>query len=299
MNYAQLLLPDFMLIVIGYAVCRYTLLNRPLWEKVEILVYFLLFPVLLFQSIVRRPIDVAASVDMVTIALILAACTIGLSYALAYVPGIDRRQHTSAAQVGFRFNSFIALAVSERLAGAAGVQQMAILMGVSVPLYNAAAVWMMSRNTPQNFLLAIAKNPLVIATFGGLCANLLGFQIPNWADASVTRIGQAALALGLMAAGAGMQLSQLGQTPLLSLGVLSVRHLIAPLIAAGLIGAFKLAPAQALVVMAFSAMPTASNAYILAARMGYNGAYVAALVTVSTLLGMVSLPFALGVLGRF
>jgi malonate transporter and related proteins len=299
MNYAPLLLPDFMLIVLGYGVCRYTPLNRPLWEKVEMLVYFLLFPVLLFQSIVRRPIDVAASVDLVTIALILAACTISLSHALGYVPGMDRKQHTGAAQVGFRFNSFIALAVSERLAGAAGVQQMAILMGVSVPLYNAAAVWMMSRNTQQNFLLAIAKNPLVIATFGGLCANLLGFQIPNWADSSVSRIGQAALALGLMAAGAGMQLVQLGQTPLLSLGVLSVRHFIAPLIAAGLLGIFKLPPAQALIVMAFSALPTASNAYILAARMGYNGAYVAALVTTSTLLGMVSLPFALSVLGRF
>jgi hypothetical protein len=30
--------------------------------------------------------------------------------------------------------------------------------------------------------------------------------------------------------------------------------------------------------------------------MGYNGPYVAGLVTLSTLLGMVSLPFALGVL---
>ena len=34
----------------------------------------------------------------------------------------------------------------------------------------------------------------------------------------------------------------------------------------------------------------------MAARMGYNGAYVAGLVTLSTLLGMLSLPFALGVL---
>ena len=48
--------------------------------------------------------------------------------------------------------------------------------------------------------------------------------------------------------------------------------------------------------MAFSALPTASSAYVLAARMGYNGPYVAALVTLSTLLGMLSLPFALAVL---
>jgi malonate transporter and related proteins len=36
-----------------------------------------------------------------------------------------------------------------------------------------------------------------------------------------------------------------------------------------------------------------SDRYLLAARVGYDGAPVAALVTPSTLLGVVSLPFAL------
>ena len=35
---------------------------------------------------------------------------------------------------------------------------------------------------------------------------------------------------------------------------------------------------------------------VLAARMGYNGPYVAGLVTLSTVLGLATLPFALGVL---
>jgi predicted permease len=43
-------------------------------------------------------------------------------------------------------------------------------------------------------------------------------------------------------------------------------------------------------------VPTASSAYVLAARMGYNGPYVAGLVTLSTLLGVASLPFALGLI---
>jgi predicted permease len=49
-------------------------------------------------------------------------------------------------------------------------------------------------------------------------------------------------------------------------------------------------------LMAFAALPTASTCYVLAARMGYDGAYVGVLVTLSTLLGMASLPFSLGVL---
>ena len=101
---------------------------------------------------------------------------------------------------------------------------------------------------------------------------------------------------GLMAAGAGMRFASLTQGRILAVAVLSIRHLALPLVAAGLSRALALPPAQTTVLMAFSALPTASSAYVLAARMGYNGAYVAGLVTLSTLLGMVSLPFALSLL---
>ena len=57
-----------------------------------------------------------------------------------------------------------------------------------------------------------------------------------------------------------------------------------------------LPPGQQTIVVAFAALPTASSAYVLAARMGYNGPYVAGLVTLSTVLGVASLPFALGFL---
>jgi hypothetical protein len=58
-------------------------------------------------------------------------------------------------------------------------------------------------------------------------------------------------------------------------------------------------PAQQAVVVAFAALPTASSAYVLAARMGGNGPFVAGLVTLSTLLGMLGLPIALLALRAF
>jgi len=73
-NYAQLLFPDFSLILLGYLVCRYTQLNRPLWEKVEALVYYLLFPVLLFHSIVKSPLDLQLASK-----LMAAGWTLGLA----------------------------------------------------------------------------------------------------------------------------------------------------------------------------------------------------------------------------
>ena len=57
-----------------------------------------------------------------------------------------------------------------------------------------------------------------------------------------------------------------------------------------------LPPAPQAIVVAFAALPTASSAYVLAVRMGGAGGFVAGLVTVSTLAGMVSLPVALAAL---
>jgi malonate transporter len=297
-NFLQLLLPDFALILCGFLVCRYTALNRTVWEQVESLVYFFLFPVLLFSSIVRSPLDLGAASSLIGAGLLLGVGGIALAYLLPHVPGlgrhIDRREHAGAAQVAFRFNSYIALALSERLAGAQGLLLIAVLIGVCVPLFNVGAVWPMARHSQTGLARALVRNPLIIATALGLAANFAGFRVPGWLEPTVARVGGASLPLGLMAAGAGMQLGHLAQQKALTAGLLAIRHLLLPLLAAALAWAFRLETAQAAILLAFSALPTASSCYVLAARMGYNGPYVAGLVTLSTLLGMASLPFALG-----
>jgi len=299
-NFAQLLFPDFSLILCGWLVCRYTALNRTVWEQVEALVYYFLFPVLLFQSIVRSPLDLGAASSLIAAGLLLGLAGIAMAYSLPHLPWIgrriDKRDHAASAQVAFRFNSFIALALAERLAGAQGLLLIAVLIGVCVPLFNVAAVWPMARHAKTNFLAALLRNPLIIGTASGLAANLLGLSIPPWLEPTVTRIGAASLALGLMAAGAGMQFGSLAQAKTLMVGVLAIRHFLLPLVAWALARALTLDTAQTAVLLAFSALPTASSCYVLASRMGYNGAYVAGLVTLSTLLGMASLPFALGAL---
>ncbi|MDP1567816.1 MAG: AEC family transporter, partial [Polaromonas sp.] len=270
------------------------------WQQVESLVYYFLFPVLLFHSIVRSPLDLGAASSLIAAGLTMGVLGIALAYSLPYLPWlgkhIDRREHAASAQVAFRFNSFIALALAERLAGAEGLLLIAILIGVCVPLFNVGAVWPMARHANTGFAGALVRNPLIIATATGLTANLLGFQMPDWLEPTVTRIGAASLALGLMAAGAGMQFASLASAKTLAVSLLAIRHFFIPLIALGLSWVFGLSPVQTTVLLSFSALPTASSCYVLAARMGYNGAFVAGLVTLSTLLGMVSLPFALGLL---
>ena len=287
---ALLLLPDFLLIAFGWLLCRHTTLNRALWDGVERLVYYLLFPVLLFNSILKSPLQPGETLALAATGLATVLVGIALAYALARWPGVDAKLHAAAAQTAFRFNSYIALALSERLAGAAGLAWMALLIALCVPLCNVAAVWPLARHGGHSYARELLRNPLIIATVAGLLANLAGLQLPAPIAISLQRIGGAALPLGLMAVGAGLALGGLRAAPGLAAALLALRHAVLPLVAIGLALVFALPAEQRRIAVVFGALPTSAAAYVLAARLGGNASYVAGIVTLSTVLAMFTLP---------
>lgn len=292
-----LLLPDFLLIVCGFFVCRFTPLDRPVWDSAERLVYWLLFPVLLFNSILRSPLHLGSTALLGASGLLVLCSGIGLAYATRRLPGIDARRHAAGAQVAFRFNSYVGLALAERLGGAQGVAWIALIVALCVPLSNVAAVWPLARHGNQPYGRELLRNPLIVSTLAGLAANLAGLRLPEPVATGLQRIGLAALPLGLMAVGAGLQTGGIKAAPRLAVALLAIRHVALPLVALALIALFALPAPQAVILLAFAALPTASSCYVLAARMGGDAGFVAGLVTASTLIGMVGVPLWLALLG--
>ncbi|MCK6432217.1 MAG: AEC family transporter [Burkholderiaceae bacterium] len=296
MSELSLMLPDFALIALGYLLCRHTPLDRSVWDGAERLVYYLLFPALLFHSIARNSLQPGAMAAFCATGVALVAVGIAAAYAVRLGPGVDGRLHASGAQAAFRFNSYIALAVAERLAGVQGVAWQALLVSLCVPLCNVAAVWPLARQGGHGYLRELVRNPLILATVSGLAVNLAGIALPEPASIVLSRVGAAALPLGLMAVGAGLRFGALRDGPGLAAAFLSIRHALLPALAIALVIAQGMPAAQQAVMVAFAAMPTASSAYVLATRMGGHGSYVAGLVTLSTLLAMPGLPLALAAL---
>ena len=295
MSNALVLVPDLLLIVVGFLLCRYTPLNRTVWDAVERLTYHLLFPVLLFVSITRSPLHPAQTANLALVGVGTLLCGVALAYALKLWPGVDARLHASGAQTAFRFNSFIALAVAERLGGAEALTSMALLIALGVPIGNVGAVWPLARHGGHHYGRELLSNPLILSTLGGLLFNVAQLQLPDVVGTTLHRMGLAAIPLGLMAVGAGLKLGGLKAAPKLAAALMTIRHVALPLIALGLSSLLTLPPTQRAVVLAFAALPTASSAYVLAVRMGGHGPFVAGLVTLSTLLGMVSVPLWLAI----
>lgn len=290
MDILFLLLPDFSLIALGLLVHRISGWGDEFWAGLEKLVYFLLFPALLFYSTARLKVDLGVTGGLVQTGMLALLGGIVLTWLGKPLLRATPMTYESGMQTAYRFNSYIALALATRMAGEEGAGLMAILLGFGVPLCNVAAVHALAARN-GNLLRELAKNPLLIATASGLTFSALGLHLPEVAGVVLARLGGASIALGLLMVGAGLRLSGLKESKLVVAWLTAIKLLAVPAMAYLIGRHLQLPPLQLRIVVLFCALPTASSAYILAARMGGNGPFTAFLISFGTLVSALTMPF--------
>ncbi len=292
---ALLLIPDFALIVAGFFLNRFTNWGRGFWGGLEKLIYYVLFPALLFKSIANTKIDFVAAAPALKTAVVIVLVGILLAWLAKPLLRPSEKTFASGFQTAFRFNSYIGLAIAGRLHGEAGIAAMGIIIGTLVPLCNIASVWALARHSNANLVKELIQNPLIIATIGGILYSLSGLPLPEMLEMSLSRLGASALACGLLCVGAALELKNSGGNARL-IGYFTAIKLIAmPVAAIFTARALDVSGVFLDVVVLFSALPTATSAYVLAVRMGGDGSLVALGITISTLAGMVAIPLWLNV----
>jgi len=297
MSIALLLLPDFSLILLGYALRRTMQLGDHFWSGMEKLVYFVLFPALLFNALTRTHIDFSAAAPLILSGLLAMLAGMALALPTRRLFNMSKSSFVAQFQCGFRFNTYIGLAVAGTLHGAAGVAAMGVLAGALVPLANTASVWMLARHGGVELWRELAKNPLILATLAGIAWNLAGLEMPHAVQAFLGHLAEASIVMGLLTVGAALKLRGVPDTSPLGARVylLAVKLLAVPAAAWLAVRGLGLHGVYASIAIIFGALPTASSAYILAQRMGADGSGVAWLISVGTLLAMLTLPLWLAV----
>src|SRR5260221_13354234 len=134
MQTALLILPNFVLIVIGLVLARRFDFRRDFWDGLEKLVYYVLFPALLFRSLALARIDFAATGTLVIAALLFTLAGFVLSLAAGPLFRLDRKLLATRSQCGYRFNTYGGLAIAGGLYGTPGVAAAGPLVRVVVPL---------------------------------------------------------------------------------------------------------------------------------------------------------------------
>lgn len=290
MSVALLVLPDFLLIAFGWLLNRKLGFSREFFTGLEKLVYYVLFPALLFQSILRTPISMGTAADIFLATSATAICGIALSWLALPVLRATPLSMASAAQCGYRFNTYIALALAPSLAGATGQSTMALIVGFAVPIVNLAAVYALARHQGTNFAGALLRNPLLMSTMLGVLCNLSGVVLPAALDTLLARMGAAAIALGILCVGASL-VWQPGQTKFsLVAWILTIKLLVLPACAWLIASLLDLDPVKKQMLVLFAAMPPATAAYVMAVRMGGDGRLVGLIISIGTPIAALTIP---------
>ncbi|MGJ4907637.1 AEC family transporter [Bradyrhizobium sp. SZCCHNR3003] len=299
---AAALAPVFLLIVVGFGLRRSLIRLDTQWHGLERLTYYVLFPALLLQSLVKADLG-KVPVAGIGGALFLAMLAMS-ALCLALRPlltrsGIDGPAFTSIFQGATRWQTYVALSVAGSLFGPTGLAVASVGMIAIIPMVNVFSVAVLAhyasptRRSMREILATIVRNPLIWACIAGLALNVAHVPLPKlWHDAA-DALGQASLPIGLLVTGAGLHFEGLRRAgPAAALGVV-LKLVLMPLLAIGLAGWFGVTGPSLVVVAICAAVPTSPSAYVLAKQMGGDAPLLAQIISLQTVLAALTMPLAI------
>lgn len=305
------LLQPFVLIALGWMLGGSKKFPRALWDGVERLVYYVLFPPLLFMSVAHAEFSITQTGLFLAAGLLSMCLGVAMAWVVSALAPTDALTAASVRQTGYRFNSYICFALALTFYGPQGLAMVAVLTGFWVPVSSALAVADLAQAAHTNrqksslitLVRAIASNPLVVATLAGLLANAarsaFGWDVPKLAAEVMRSLGAASMATALLAIGAGIAVDQLKHYARL-ITCSTVQRLVAlPAVALCMAHLFGLSELQTGALMCFAMVPTANSCYILAVQMGGNGPVVSDLTSVQVIASLASIPMWFLAIGAF
>ena len=300
MQVASLVLPVFAIIVTGWLVGWLGYLSRSLADGLVHFAYNVAMPALLVVTIAQEParnllewrfLLVFGGGSMLCFALVFAAARIfwGGDLASGTVYGM------TAAMTN---TGFVALPILHSIYG-----QPAVLPAAVATVFVAAVMFPVTvillehakggSQGPQagiaDLTKQIALNPMVLSTLIGLAWAITGLPMPAPVKAYLNILAAALTPCALFAIGLGLSIDDVRAQLAPSLVLAAIKLLIMPLIVYGLCIATGLNPLYTIAAVICAAVPTAKTAYILASEHKVEQELVAATVSITTLLSVVTL----------
>ena len=290
------LIPVFAIIISGYVLKKFKFPGDEFWPGTEKIVYYFLYPALLFSS------SAGASWEFYSVAAmvwaILAALFIMVGLLLLLRTGLSRKDasFTSIFQGSIRFTSYIGFAAAFALFGDEGLYLTAIFVTVMIPLVNILCIMVLVRYGGQKgggwywIFTTVIKNPLVIACLAGMLVNILGWRLPAMIENLTAILGRGSLPLGLLAVGASLEITAMKTAGKEVVYACLLKLLLMPLLmwlSCHLIGVDSMSTA---ISVLFAGLPGSPLSYILAKQLGGDTKLMSAIIAIQTGIAMITLP---------
>ncbi len=296
----------FTLILLGSVLRLKSVPSEEYWLYADKLVYWILFPSFLFYktSTISITSKLISPISQPLLAGLLL--TVMIIWITSNWLKFNHKAGSSIVQAAGRHNTFIALAISERLFGESGLIIATLATAILIPVTNISIVIALiiilnkgQQNLFHKILADLIRNPLLIAIFSGFLFNYLGFKHVLILHDVTQLLASATLPVVLLCIGASMRLEAIKETlPALLLSSAG-KFLIFPGIVMFVLMLIKTPPDIAIILIIYAAAPTAASGFALARQMGGDYELMASLITHQTLISFFTLPFTIYIFAKF
>lgn len=295
-------LPVFALIALGWGLKASRFIPAETWGPIERITYFVFYPGFLIPTIWAAQFEGLSSAPLGAASVAAVFLIGGLAILAKSLTGLSDPSFTSVFQGLTRWNSFVFLPIVFAVFGEVGLSRAAIVIGALVPVINIMAVLVLARwgegqgGGWRAAGQALARNPILWSCGIGLALNLLRVP-PGPVDDALDLLGDGALPLGLLVAGAGLNFAAAAARPVTIAVVCAVKLVAMPVLMWSLCRLFGGDPLSQGVALACGSAPGAAAAYVLARQMGGDAPLMAGIVAFTTLASVVTIPVLLLVFG--
>ncbi len=299
------LTPIFLLIMLGYTLKRLAWVPDAFWVAAERMTYFIFFPALLISNTAKADLTGVAIGPLAAALIVPLIIVSAVSILTRPLIKTDGPSFTSVFQGNIRPNTYVGIAAAFALYGDPGLTLTAVAIVLCVPTVNVFSVVALVRfaSPPGSSfklgrtILPVIQNPLIVAALIGAVLNATGIGSPPVIGPLIEILGRAALPVGLMAVGAGLNIAAVRPAGRLVVWSATTKLLILPALTFLTSWFFGLGALETGICLVYSTLPASISSYVLARQMGGNAELMAGIVTATTLVAMATIPLALTLLG--
>ncbi len=300
MEIINVLFPVFAIALLGYAIVRLNLLNTRDINGISHLVFNLLIPVLLFNSLAHVELPAQFNWRFFLAYYLVVLLVFGLGMWASKRFFAYSQQEQGVFGMGSAYSNLILVGLPIISAGFGDEALLPLFMLVSI--HSAVLFFIVTlavegdtgggRSAFQiaaGTIKSLARNPIIIGLVLGLLANLLHLPIPELLDETLSLIGRATIPCALLVLGGSLNAYRVTGHFAEAWTMIGLKMVVQPLLVwvlAFLV--FRVDPLWGAVAVMAAGMPVGINAYMTAQKYEVGIATMSTAFLISTLLAALS-----------
>jgi predicted permease len=283
--------PLFVLMTAGYFARKIHFVSDDFLTQMNRFVFQFLLPLMLFEDIRKTYQGDFSNTKLITVALVGIAGIILLTTLIVHLTIKRKGQQGSMIQGIYRSNFLIyGFPLATAMYGNEAVSHIAMLMAIVIPIYNIAAVVILTLHSEKTrektifrkLLLDIITNPLILGCCFGLISGSIHLQFPHFLEVPLEQLAGIATPLALFVMGGEFRFSSLRNNFGKIIASTVSRLVVVPVIVLYICIRMGFRGAELSVLVSLFATPTAVVSYIMADNMGNDGKLSAQIVISTT-----------------